>query len=98
MNRKHEVILQLLSTERRWWYGLQLIEASEGCLKRGYIYLDLFALEDEDWVESCEETDEEFQPVYPDQQKRRRYRITERGIRELEEWQLRSANALPELA
>lgn len=63
-SEKETCILKLLSEQDR--SGLELIEASDGKLKRGSVYVYLAALEDQGLVE-----------YVPDGS--RRYRITERG-------------------
>ena len=51
MNRRHILILELLADESPL-YGLQLVERSNGVLKRGSIYVDLYRLEELGFVRS----------------------------------------------
>ena len=64
------VILQLLEGERR--YGLELVEASRGRLKRGGIYVTLGRMEQKGLVTSA-----------PAEGGRRLYRVTALGERAL---------------
>lgn len=74
------VILEILSGERKWWYGLDLIKTSKGRLGRGTLYVYLNELIDDQLVESRFETDEEFSSQFPEQARRSLYRITRRGL------------------
>jgi DNA-binding PadR family transcriptional regulator len=75
------IILELLDQDHKWWYGLDLVSKSNKRLDRGTIYVHLAILENQGFVESREENDDEFQPHHPDQLRRRLYRITEEGMR-----------------
>ncbi len=79
--RAELTILELLDKERRWWYALDLIKASEGRLRRGVIYVHLARLGEQELVESREQNDDEFHPQQPYQGRRRLYRITQSGVR-----------------
>ena len=81
---KELLILEILSDSReRELYGIEIIERSDGKLKRGTVYVYLNRLEEKGWVSSRKETDKE--KTYKGLP-RRLYRITENGIRE---WQQR---------
>jgi len=76
-SRKEAVILELLASggER---YGLELVEASDGRLKRGTVYVTLGRMEDKGLVESRQE-DRPGESGLP----RRLYRPTALGRRAL---------------
>jgi PadR family transcriptional regulator PadR len=71
---EYEVLKQLLLREM---YGLQLVNASDGKLKRGTVYVTLGRMEDKGLVESREE---ESTPDYIGI-KRRLYKVTGLGVR-----------------
>jgi DNA-binding PadR family transcriptional regulator len=75
-----ERILQLLSKpDPRPMYGLELVEASRGALKRGTIYTSLQRMVSKGLVQVSElETAAEYGDI------RRGYRATDRGLRALE--------------
>jgi DNA-binding PadR family transcriptional regulator len=90
-SRKEVVVLDLLSRDGEL-YGLQLIEASDGALKRGTIYVTLSRMENKGYVESSlDDTAPSFGPP------RRFYRITPLGRRVLRAWRTvyRSLRAEP---
>lgn len=72
-------VLELLSDDS-WWYGLNLVKASDGVLKRGTIYFHLGRLEEEGLVLSLEELT--MQPEIGI--KRRLFRISKLGREQLE--------------
>ncbi|HMY02814.1 MAG TPA: helix-turn-helix transcriptional regulator [Candidatus Obscuribacter sp.] len=51
LNKKHLKILELLSGGEEW-YGLDLIAASNGILRRGVVYISLRQLEEGGLIES----------------------------------------------
>lgn len=84
LNSSEREILRILNDDRyRWMYGLEIIEASNGKLKRGTIYVSLDRLEDKGFVRSRLETDQENRD--PRKRKRRLYKITEDGLNQLDE-------------
>lgn len=79
--RKEQVILELLASCGPM-YGLQLVERSDGALKRGTVYVTLGRMAAKGFVES------EEQPVPPGGigLPRRIYRLTATGERILRVW------------
>jgi DNA-binding MarR family transcriptional regulator len=79
--RKERLILELLASEGPM-YGLQLVEHSDGTLKRGTVYVTLGRMEAKGFVESQQE------PVPPGGigLPRRIYRPTALGERMLRAW------------
>ncbi len=74
------VILRLLADDH-WWYGLALVKASAGVLKRGTVYVHLGQMEDEGLVDSRREARKPLNYIgIP----RRQYRITEVGRQRIE--------------
>ncbi len=74
-------ILELLAGDEAWWYGLALVRASRGALKRGTVYVHLGRLEEAGLVLSCIEAE------YPPPAvgiRRRLYRISLLGRQRLE--------------
>jgi DNA-binding PadR family transcriptional regulator len=74
------LILELLST--RQMFGLQLVEESDGALKRGTVYVTLGRMQDKGYVESWAETPSPQSIGLP----RRLYRPTRYGLRVLAAW------------
>ena len=81
VSRKEALILDLLTagSDR---YGLELVEASEGRLKRGTVYVTLSRMEDKGYVTSMQEERPSGAIGLP----RRLYRLTVRGRRAREAW------------
>ena len=79
--RKELAILELL-TARGPMYGLQLVEESDGGLKRGTVYVTLGRMEAKGFLES------EQEPLHPGAigLPRRIYRVTALGARLLAAW------------
>jgi PadR family transcriptional regulator PadR len=50
MSRTESLVMELLRTRER--YGLELVDASEGELKRGSVYVTLARMEEKGFVES----------------------------------------------
>lgn len=70
-------------------YGLELVEASEGALKRGTVYVTLGRMQEKGFVESRPE-----RPAGASGLPRRLYRPTGLGLRVLDAWgMLRKAMA-----
>jgi PadR family transcriptional regulator, regulatory protein PadR len=79
---KELVVLDLLAAEAEL-YGLQMVDASQGALKRGTIYVTLSRMEKKGYVESW------LEEAAPGQgPPRRLYRITPLGRRALGTWQM----------
>ena len=78
---KESIVLDLLA-ERGELYGLELVEASEGRLKRGTVYVTLGRMEDKGYVESWQEERHPGAIGLP----RRLYRATPLGLRVRDAW------------
>jgi len=78
---KQRLILELLVSQGPM-FGLQLVEASNGLLKRGTVYVTLGLLEQKGYVES----EQEFQQAGAIGLPRRVYRPTALGERALRAW------------
>src|SRR5438093_11715774 len=89
---KQELILELL-IGRREMYGLELVAASGGRLKRGTVYVTLARMEEKGYVRSHLEDAPPDAGGLP----RRVYEATPLGRRVLEAW-VDVARLLPELA
>lgn len=81
LTEKEEAILTLLS-QRKKAYGLELVEASCGILKKGGIYPVLSRMKDCGWVDSWIEEAEKGHKGPP----RRLYKLTARGSNILSAW------------
>ncbi|HVZ21818.1 MAG TPA: helix-turn-helix transcriptional regulator [Vicinamibacterales bacterium] len=80
LSTTERLILDLL--RERELFGLQLVDRSEGALKRGTVYVTLGRMQDKGYVESRTE------PLPPGAigLPRRWYRPTEYGLRVLDAW------------
>lgn len=79
MSRKEFTVLRILASDVvRWWYGLEMIELSDGVLKRGTIYVTLNQMEGAGDIESRLEP--ELPPAEAHLRPRRQYRITHDGL------------------
>jgi DNA-binding PadR family transcriptional regulator len=78
---KQRLILELLVAEGPM-FGLQLVEASDGRVKRGTVYVTLGLLEEKGYVESKQEEQQPGAIGLP----RRIYRPTALGKRALRAW------------
>ena len=76
------VILELLRNSEM--YGLQLVQASGGTLKRGTVYVTLGRMEEKGYVESRPEARQVGAIGLP----RRLYRPTGLGLRVLDAWSM----------
>jgi PadR family transcriptional regulator, regulatory protein PadR len=92
LSSKETLILDLLVT-RPELYGLQLVAASRGRLKRGTVYVTLGRMEEKGYVSSRFEDG----PPEAGGLARRRYQATPLGRRLLEAW-THVARLVPELA
>lgn len=81
VSRKEALILDLLAAAGDR-YGLELVEASEGRLRRGTVYVTLSRMEDKGYVTSEQETKGPSAIGLP----RRLYRLTALGRRAREAW------------
>jgi DNA-binding MarR family transcriptional regulator len=52
LSDKEAVILRLLVGARRKMYGLEMVEASDGALRRGTVYVTLDRMEDKGYISS----------------------------------------------
>ena len=84
LSGKEGIVLDLLA-ERGEMYGLELVGASEGRLKRGTVYVTLGRMEDKGYVESHQE---EERPPGAIGLPRRLYRATPLGLRVRDAWAL----------
>ncbi len=76
LSEKEFVIMNLLIGSMKEMYGLQLVDKSEGLLKKGTIYVTLKRLQDKNYVQSRKE-DEQPGVAMP----RRLYKATGLGQR-----------------
>jgi PadR family transcriptional regulator len=81
LSAKERIVLDLL-TGAGSMYGLQLVDASRGRLKRGTVYVTLGRMEEKGLVESRHEAAD----VPTDGIPRRMYRATGHGQRVLDAW------------
>jgi DNA-binding PadR family transcriptional regulator len=82
MGKTAKLILETLATGQM--YGLQLVAASRGKLKRGTVYVLLGRMEEKGFVESRAEEKAQHSG-------RRLYRATGLGLRVLDAWSLVAA-------
>jgi len=80
---REATILGLLARDVRDAYGLDLVKASDGRLRRGVVYVTLQRLEEQGLIESREETSTPVEIGIP----RRLYRITGLGAQRLAEFE-----------
>jgi PadR family transcriptional regulator PadR len=73
MSRTESLVMELLRGRER--YGLELVEASDGALKRGSVYVILARMEEKGFVESRQDDC----PAGASGPPRRRYRATPYG-------------------
>ena len=85
LSRTETLILELLRSEEM--YGLQLVTASKGKLKRGSVYVLLGRMEEKGYVTSHAEEKPEHSGL-----PRRTYRATGLGRRVLDAWSLAAAH------
>jgi DNA-binding PadR family transcriptional regulator len=71
-------------------YGLQLVTASKGTLKRGTVYVTLGRMQEKGYLESWAEEMPEHAGL-----PRRQYRATGLGLRVLDAWSLMAASFAP---
>jgi DNA-binding PadR family transcriptional regulator len=81
LSSTERLILELLAGEEM--FGLQLVEQSNGTLKRGTVYVTLGRMQDKGYVESWAEKQSPGAIGLP----RRLYRPTAYGLRVLEAWE-----------
>lgn len=75
MSRTESLVMELLRGRDR--YGLELVDASSGTLKRGSVYVTLARMEEKGFVESRQESKPQPSGGVP----RRLYRATEYGLK-----------------
>jgi PadR family transcriptional regulator len=93
LSAKETLILELLSRDRES-YGLQLVAASKGRLKRGTVYVTLGRMEDKGYVRSRAEDAPDGAGGLP----RRLYEATPQGARVLKAWTFLLRRLAPEPA
>jgi DNA-binding PadR family transcriptional regulator len=91
LSPKEHMILELLSGEEM--FGLQLVEQSQGALKRGTVYVTLGRMQDKGYVESWTEK----QPAGAIGLPRRLYRPTAYGFRVVAAWEAAARSLKREL-
>lgn len=57
LSRTEFLVMNLLMSARAEMYGLQLVEESDGALKRGTVYVTLMRLEDKGYIASRREAE-----------------------------------------
>ena len=92
LSAKEALVLELLTAGER--YGLQLVAASRGRLKRGTVYVTLGRMEDKGYVTSRTEEAPEGAGGLP----RRLYEATPLGLRVLKAWTVLLQHLSPEHA
>jgi PadR family transcriptional regulator PadR len=75
MSRTESLVMALLGDGKR--YGLELVDSSEGALKRGSVYVILARMEDKGFVDSWQEERSPGASGLP----RRLYRATPYGLK-----------------
>ena len=93
LSAKESLILDLLATGDEL-YGLQLVAASKGRLKRGTVYVTLGRMEDKGYVTSRAEDAPDGAGGLP----RRLYVATPHGLRVLKAWSTLLQHLVPETA
>jgi DNA-binding PadR family transcriptional regulator len=93
LSSKETIVLNLLAHNEEL-YGLQLVSASKGRLKRGTIYVTLGRMEDKGYVASHTEDAPDGAGGLP----RRLYRATPFGLRVLKAWTTFLHHLTPESA
>jgi len=93
LSAKESLILDLLTRDGEL-YGLQLVAASKGRLKRGTVYVTLGRMEDKGYVTARAEDAPDGAGGLP----RRLYEVTPFGVRVLKAWTTLLHHLAPELA
>jgi DNA-binding PadR family transcriptional regulator len=93
LSSKESVILDLLAHDGEQ-YGLQLVEASKGRLKRGTVYVTLGRMEEKGYVTSRAEDAPDGAGGLP----RRLYEATPYGLRLMKAWSTMLQHLSPDLA
>ena len=76
LSTKEALILKMLISQSKERYGLDLVAASDGQLKRGTIYVTLGRMEEKGYVSSHREATDQTSSVIP----RRLYKPTGLGV------------------
>lgn len=82
-----EVLILRLLVSSRELYGLEMVEASNGHLKRGTVYVTLSRMENKGYITSRQEKTPPSAPGIP----RRLYKLTADGKRVLAAWEAAEA-------
>jgi PadR family transcriptional regulator len=93
LSAKESIVLDLLA-QRGELYGLQLVAASRGRLKRGTVYVTLGRMETKGYVRSRAEDAPDGAGGLP----RRLYEVTPFGLRVLHAWSMLLQQLAPEPA
>ena len=93
LSAKETLILNLLA-QKREMYGLQMVAASKGRLKRGTVYVTLGRMEEKGYVASRTEDAPDGAGGLP----RRPYEATPHGLRVLKAWSAFLHDLAPEPA
>jgi PadR family transcriptional regulator len=93
LSSKESLVLEMLGRGEQL-YGLQLVSASKGRLKRGTVYVTLGRMEDKGYVRSRAEDAPEGAGGLP----RRLYEATPQGLRVLRAWSALIQRLSPEPA
>lgn len=93
LSAKETVVLNLLAHKREM-YGLQMVAASKGRLRRGTVYVTLGRMEDKGYVTSRTEDAPDGAGGLP----RRLYEATPYGLRVLKAWSAFLQHLTPEPA
>ncbi|MCI0662208.1 MAG: PadR family transcriptional regulator [Acidobacteria bacterium] len=92
LSRKEAIILEMLiDSGGRELFGLEMVEASKGDLKRGTIYVTLQRMEEKGYIESRTEVRQQPEIGIP----RRLYKVTGCGERVYNAYQLMRAALSP---
>lgn len=84
LSGNERLVLELLAAKQDRMYGLELVAASAGRLKRGTVYVLLGRMQQKGYVEAEAEKFEDDSGLVP----RRMYRATGLGLRVLRAWSL----------
>ena len=96
LSNKEALILKMLIANPKERYGLDLVGASDGLLKRGTVYVTLSRMEEKGFVESRREDADIAASSIP----RRLYKPTGRGVQVFRAYEqyVQATNAVPAFA